>query len=151
MLKNADVFQIVRTYIASVLGDIFSFISLCVCVRARACVCVCVSLGILSSNIYAHTGCTAVCVCVCVCEREGGGECSLGWNGSLPFMNIQSPPAFPLMSHWCQLACGKTSCPGNNVPPKLVLLLQKNHRKKSEKETERDREREKGISTVVHP
>lgn len=83
-------------------------------------------------SLYVYDFVTGLCVCS---EREreeereggwrGGGDvCSLGWNGSLPFMNIQLPPAF----HWCQLACGKISCPGNSPPQKRRSYLdQKTH------------------------
>lgn len=72
-------------------------------------------------------------------EREGWGWgvgwwCSLGWNGSLPFMNIQSPPVF----HWCltdvSLRVGKWVALETVLPQSCFYCCKK-----------------MGMYTVVHP
>lgn len=74
----------------------------------------------------------------CVCEEEGVhwtemGPCSL-WIFSYP-------PVFSLMSRWCQLACGKTSWPANNTPPKLPWLQKKTNSTHAPKDRIKDTEK----------
>jgi len=82
----------------------------------------------------------SVCVCVCVCLREAGREGVFSRLKWVPALHEYSgTPHVPLMSHWCRLACGKTSCPSKTTLSKPFLLLKKKQKRK------------KGMCTIGHP
>lgn len=87
-----------------------------------------------------HSFVTGLCVCV---ERGRERECSLDWNGSLPFMNIQLPPTF----HWCltdvSLRVGKWVAPVTVLPQSCFYCCKKKNERKKEEET--------GTCTEVQP